>query len=63
MLESGKNIFTDEYESEINSKTREYVKRKVGERNNAKYTTKTVKFSYRYIILWSCIKTIAGENL
>lgn len=49
-------IFSDESKIELHSNVREYVRRPINERNNPKYTTKTVKFGGGSIMVWGFIK-------
>jgi len=49
-------IFSDESRLELFSRRREYVRRPQGSRFNPKYTTKTVKFRGKSIMVWSAIK-------
>lgn len=49
-------IFTDESRIELFSRRREYVRRPQGSRYNPKYTTKTVKFGGKSLMVWGAIK-------
>lgn len=49
-------IFTDECRLELFSRRREYVRRPQGSRYSPKYTTKTVKFGGKSLMVWGAIK-------
>lgn len=49
-------IFTDESRIELFSRRREYVRRPERSRYNIKYTTKTVKFGGKSLMVWGAIK-------
>ena len=55
-------IFGDENRLKLLSRRRrEYVRRPQGSRCNPKYTTKTVKFGGKSIMVWGAIKQMAPE--
>jgi transposase len=49
-------IFSDETKIEMHPRRREYVRRSRGSRYNDRYTTKTVKFGGKSLMLWGCIR-------
>ena len=49
-------IFSDESRLKLFSRKREYIRRPQGSRYNPKYTTKTVKFGEKSIMVWVTIK-------
>lgn len=52
-----KSNFFDEFKIELHSHAREYVKKLVRKRNNARCTTKMVKVGSQHIIVWGCNKS------
>lgn len=49
-------IFSDEFRMELNTNRRQYVRRKLKSRLKERYTTKTVKFGGKSLMIWGCIK-------
>lgn len=49
-------IYSDENKTELNSNARKYVQRPTDTRNNPKYTSKTVKFGGRHLMVCGYIK-------
>ena len=55
-LDLWKNIIFSECKIELHQNRREYVRRPINSRYQSKYTTKTVKFSSKSIMVWGMIK-------
>ena len=49
-------IFSDESKIELNPERREYVRRPNNQRYNPHYTSKTVKFGGKSLMVWGAIK-------
>ena len=49
-------IFSDESKIELNPESREYVRRPNNQRYNPRYTSKTVKFGGKSLMVWDAIK-------
>lgn len=50
-------IFSDESKIDLRPKKRQYVRRGVGSRHKTRYTTKTVKFGGKSLMVWGFIKS------